>query len=86
MYIVILQSKAEKFLKKLPKDIQKRIIEKLKELKEKPEMGVPLTANLTGLWKLRIGDYRAIYVIRKSELTIFVIRIGHRKNIYHEKT
>ncbi len=84
MYAIILQSQAEKFLKKLPHVVQGRIIEKLKELKEKPEIGVPLTANLTGLWKLRIGDYRVMYEIRKSELTIFVIRIGHRKNIYEK--
>lgn len=84
MYIIILQSKAEKSLKKLPRVVQERIIKKLRELKEKPEIGVPLTANLSGLWKLRIGDYRIIYEIRKSELIILILKIGHRKKIYEK--
>ena len=51
-------------------------------LKEDPELGKPLTVHLTGLWSLRIGDYRAIYQIDNNQLLIFVIKIGHRKKIY----
>lgn len=83
MYLVIFQSNAEKFLKKLNRIDQKRIINKLKELQKNPEIGVPLTANLAGLWKIRIGDYRLIYEIRKQELVVLVLKIGHRKNVYN---
>ncbi len=82
MYKIILQNPAEKFLKKLDKKEKIRIIKKLKELKRNPEIGIPLTANLTGLWKLRIGDYRAIYAIKDQELVVLVLKLGHRKNIY----
>jgi len=82
MYDVILQPDAEKFLKKLDKFIQDRIIKKLKELKNNAVLGVPLTANLAGLWKLRIGDYRVIYQIIHTKLIVLVLRLGHRKNIY----
>ena len=37
---------------------------------------------LKRLDKAKIGDYRAIYQIRKSELLILVLKIGHRKNAY----
>jgi mRNA interferase RelE/StbE len=82
MYSVIFQSRAEKFLKKLDGIHQKMIVEKLKELEQNPELGKPLTGNLTGLWSLRIGDYRTIYQIKHNELIILILKIGHRKNVY----
>ena len=82
MYEVILQKPAERFLKKLDKQNQRRIINKLKELEKNPKLGAFLIGNLAGLWKLRVGDYRAIYQIRNEELIVLVLDIGHRKNIY----
>lgn len=34
------------------------------------------------LFRIRVGDYRVIYEVQNKLLTIFVIRIGHRKGIY----
>lgn len=82
MYNLFLSKKAEDFLKKLDKSIRLQIWKKFDALKENPELGKPLTVNLTGLWSLRIGDYRAIYQIDNNQLLIFVVKIGHRKNIY----
>lgn len=82
MYEVILQKPAERFLKKLDKENQRRIINKLKELERNPKLGVLLVGNLAGLWKFRIGDYRAIYQIKNEELIVLVLDIGHRKNVY----
>jgi mRNA interferase RelE/StbE len=82
MFEIRLEQNAEKFLKKLDESYRKRIISKLKDLSQNPELGKPLTANLAGLWSLRIGDYRAIYQIQKDKLVIFVLKLGHRKNIY----
>jgi len=82
MYEVILQNSAERNLKRLDSQIQKRITDKLFELKENPHLGIPLTGHLSGLRKLRIGDYRVVYQIRNLELVVLVINIGHRKNVY----
>jgi len=81
-YRVLLSKKADHFLKRLQNTDQERIRNKLKELSNRPELGKPLVGKLSGLWSLRTGDYRAIYQIRKNELIIFVLQIGHRKNIY----
>ena len=48
------------------------------------KFGLPLRRNLSGLFKLRVGSYRIIYQIKKSEVLVLVIAIGHRKNIYQE--
>ena len=79
---IVLTAESEEFIKKCDKVIRNRIIKSLRKLENEPESGKPLTSILTGLWSLRIGDYRAIYQIKNSELIVVVIRIGHRKNVY----
>ncbi len=83
MYEVTLDTLAKKFLKKLDKENQKRIIKKLKTLSKNPRAGKFLVGNLSGLYKLRIGNYRAIYKIFQDKLIVIILNIGHRKNIYY---
>ncbi len=82
MYKIILEKKPEIFFRKLERKEQERIAKKFNEFENNPELGKPLTGKLAGLWSLRIGDYRAIYQIRKSELIILVLKIRHRKSVY----
>lgn len=82
LYSVSLSNEAEGFLKKLDKSEQIRIRNKLRDLKENPKLGKPMKFDLAGKWSLRIGKYRAIYEIFEGKLLIYVIEIGHRKNIY----
>ena len=79
---IVLTAESEEFIKKCDKPIRNRIIKSLRKLENEPESGKPLTSILTGLWILRIGDYRAIYQIKNSELIVVVVRIGHRKTVY----
>lgn len=79
---IVLSAESEDFIKKCDKDIRNRIIKSLRKLENEPESGKPLTSILTGLWSLRIGDYRVIYQIKNNELIILVVKIGHRKNVY----
>lgn len=44
--------------------------------------GKPLVANRKGQWRYRIGDYRLVCEIHDSELLIYSISIGHRREIY----
>lgn len=44
--------------------------------------GKPLVGNKKGQWRYRVGDYRIITEIVDSELIIYVIEIGHRREIY----
>jgi len=82
IYRILLSSKANDFLKKLDKPNKERIEKKLRDLKNNPELGKPLTFNLAGLWSLRVGDYRVLYRVDNNQLLILVIKIGHRKNVY----
>ena len=44
--------------------------------------GKGLTANRSGQWRYRIGDYRMICLIEDDRLVILALSIGHRSNIY----
>ena len=44
--------------------------------------GKGLTANRSGQWRYRIGDYRMICLIEDEKLIILALSIGHRSNIY----
>jgi len=82
MYKIIFEKKPLDFFKRLDRAMQERIAKKIDRLKENPRLGIPLTANLAGLWKLRIGDYRMIYKIINEGLVVLVLKLGHRKNVY----
>ena len=81
MYSIQIEKNAEDFLKKLQKKDAEIILNKIYSIRENP---FRYLKRLQGdkLWRLRIGDYRAIVDIVISMNKIIVIRIGHRKNIY----
>jgi mRNA interferase RelE/StbE len=75
---------AEKEFYKLPKEIQKRIAKKLQSLKINPYLpDVKALKNGQGRLRVRVGDYRIIYKVENDHLVILIIKIGHRKNVYH---
>ena len=82
MYSIIFLKSAEKFIRKLDKKQVKEIFNKIEMLKKFPQSGEPLSGALRGLWRLRVGKYRIIYQIKNEELIVYVLNIGHRKNIY----
>ena len=82
MYEITFDINAKKILKKLKKNEQKNILNKINKLKYNPQLGKRLLGNLHGLWKLRFDKYRILYQIIENKLIIVIINIGHRKNIY----
>jgi mRNA interferase RelE/StbE len=73
---------AEKSLSKLPKKMQLRIQGAITVLASNPLP--PVTKKLVGRdnYRLRVSDYRIIYSIHENILTVKIISIGHRSEIY----
>ncbi len=46
--------------------------------------GKGLTANRSGQWRYRIGDYRIICMIDDGRLVILALNVGHRREMYHD--
>ena len=87
-YKVIFTDTARKQLKKMDKSISSLIIgwiEKNIENCENPRIhGKSLTANRTGQWRYRVGNYRIICQIDDYNITVLIIEIGHRRDIYNK--
>lgn len=83
-YEVILSDEAKRFLKKLDSKIVSRILAKLKDLtSEKCEnLDIKKLKENKSLYRIRVGDYRIIYSINNREIIVFVVKIGHRKDVY----
>ncbi len=82
-YKVLLDPKAAKALQKLDDTTKTRIKKALRELHGDPyEAGDPL--HPSAFWKIKIGDYRAIYQINPDKKEAIVLFIGHRKNVYDD--
>ncbi len=81
MYELVYSGQAVKDLKKLDKEIQIRIISTLERIRIRPQIHV---LKLVGspYYRLRVGDYRVILNIVEDKVLIFVIEVGHRRNIY----
>ena len=81
MFRIELTETAKDFLKKLQKKDAEIILRKIYSLRENPYR---FLKRLQGekLWRLRVGDYRAIVDVIIFSNRIVIVRIGHRKNVY----
>ncbi len=70
---------ARRTLRKLPKDVQDRLSEKLKKYAADGSGDVKAMAGERGV-RMRVGDYRVIFI--ETETSIDVIALGHRRDIY----
>ena len=86
MYQVIYSKQALKDLKKLDKHTRTLIlswIEKHLVGTVNPRShGKGLTANRSGQWRYRVGDYRILAEIQDDKIVILVLNVGHRKEVY----
>ncbi len=78
--------KARRQLKKLDRAVSKEIVERLGRIRGRDgdprSFGKALGGDWTGFWRYRIGAYRAICRIEDARVTVFVIEVGHRREIY----
>ena len=82
MYTVLLHPKAHAFLTTCNDELTQRIRKKLLVLKIDPEKAKKL--KYSDFWRLRIGEYRAIYEIDYKKERIIVLYMGHRKEVYDD--
>lgn len=61
---------------------RRRIVKRIDGLAENPAAGTRLKGEFAGLWRVREGDHRIIYELRQSEVTVLVLRVAHRREVY----
>ena len=81
-YKVYFKNSVEKDFRVVPKKDLKKILQRIKLLSNEPR---PLGCEkLTGQerYRVRQGRYRIVYSIQDNELTVWIVKVGHRKDIY----
>ncbi len=83
IYRVVLHKAAVSEIEKLPSGTKKRIIQIIDKLSTEP---VPLAAQrLKGrksAYRIRVSDYRLLYEVHATEVVVYIIGVGHRKEVY----
>lgn len=83
MHRVELAPAAQRQIKKLPRQVQDSILKQLEKLKLNPKpYGAKKLAGMDNLYRIRIGDYRIIYTINNQFLSILVVKVGNRNDVY----
>ena len=82
-YRVSFRASADRSLDRLPRPIQARIIDKAVALGDSPRPpGAVKLAGTSGLWRVRIGDYRMVYLIDDQRRTVDIRVVAHRREVY----
>ncbi|OGI15480.1 addiction module toxin RelE [Candidatus Micrarchaeota archaeon RBG_16_49_10] len=80
---VVWSQKADSQIRKLSKGLRKRIYEKVDSIRDNP---YAFAKRLFGseLYSLRVGDYRVIMNIKRNVMIVFIVKVGHRKDVYEK--
>ena len=81
-YEIYFKESVEKDFRTIPGKDLKKIIRRIEELSKDPRP--PGHEKLTGQarYRVRQGLYRIIYSVQDKELTIWIVKVGHRKDVY----
>ncbi len=84
-YSIEFKNSAIKEFKKLPREIQVRLKNKIDELGDNPfPSGAKRLIGMGDYYRIRVGDYRIIYSVLKSENRLQIARVRHRKTAYKD--
>jgi mRNA interferase RelE/StbE len=81
-YRILYTQEAARRIGELAGVIKERIRKAIIRISEHPELGKRLTGILSDRWSYRVGDWRILYKLRKSELVILIPTAGHRREVY----
>ena len=85
-YKVEFKERALKELKKLDRHTAALILgwvrKNLENCENPRQHGKGLSANRSGEWRYRVGDYRLLAEIKDNKITILILNVGHRRDIY----
>ncbi len=83
VYRVFFKASVEKDFESIPQKELRRILQRIELLRENPQPSG--CEKLTGQdrYRVRQGRYRILYSIQDEELTVWIVKVAHRKDVYH---
>jgi mRNA interferase RelE/StbE len=82
VYSIYFKESARKELNAIPKRDLRRIMEKIATLADNPRPAGSEKLSGQERYRIRQGNYRILYSIQDGELTIWVVKVGHRREVY----
>jgi mRNA interferase RelE/StbE len=76
------QTRAALIRQAVPRVERKRLVAAIDRLSDEPHAGGALKGEFSGMRRLRVGRYRVVYEAMDRELTVLIVRIGHRREVY----
>lgn len=84
VYRVFFKASAEKELENIPKRDLQRIMERIAGLAAEPRPQGSEKLSGQERFRIRQGNYRIVYSIQDLELTVWVVKVGHRREVYRQ--
>lgn len=81
-YSIFFKASVRKDLDSVPKNDLQRIMERIAGLAENPRPTGCEKLSGQERYRLRQGNYRIVYSIQDAELTVWVVKVGHRREVY----
>jgi len=82
-YQIELTPAARRDLKSVPARVRKQIDKRILALAENPyPPGSKKLRGVEGLHRVRVGDYRILYIVEAKRLVVVIVTIGHRRDVY----
>jgi mRNA interferase RelE/StbE len=84
-YELAFKKSVAKDLRRFPREDVRRIMERIRALADDPRP--PGCEKLSGLerYRVRQGQYRIIYEVENRVLTVLVVKVGHRRDVYRAR-
>jgi mRNA interferase RelE/StbE len=81
-YKIIIKRSAAKEIEKAPKSFRKRIVSRIQELSKDPRPSGVKKLSGEEKYRIRQGDYRILYKVEDAIITVTVVKVGNRKDVY----
>jgi mRNA interferase RelE/StbE len=82
--VEVSKSVRKKDLPSIPKADVAKIVKRIEELADNPFPEGAIRLKGREEWRIRQGDYRILYVVAHDVVTVFVVKVGHRREIYRK--
>ena len=80
-FSVRIKASAAKELAAIDATNRQRLVAAIDALAMDPLRGQALKGGLTGLRRIRVGDFRVVYEVRQTEVVVLVVCVGHRREV-----
>lgn len=83
-YTVTSTPSAERDLRKLPSQVRSRIRLAIQALADDPRPPGAIKMQARDAWRIRVGNYRVVYLVDDATQTLTVIAAGDRRDVYQQ--